>query len=284
MKKGILAIGASGTVCLEVIKKLSEKGINVRVGSKNPEKAKAMGLKNVDIFPFDYSKQETFEQIFEGIEKWFLVSPSPAYKLHETVFKVIDEAKKKGVKQVVNVSMMGINKADHPFWLIEDYIASKGFDFSVLRPNCYMQHFNDFLRGCFKEECMIKVPAGNSKVSFVDMRDVAEVAVQLITGESQKNKTYSLTGDKAYNLQEVAQIFSEVLGREIKYLSISNEEYEEILVDLGFSDPAIQEAFLLCDQVKNGLNSIVTSDIFNLLGREPTTIKQFAADYAELWG
>ena len=108
MGSGTLAIGASGTICLEVVKRLTENGESVRVGTKSPEKAKAMGLKGVEMFSFDYLNPDTFKPIFDGIEKWFFVSPAPNCNLTDTVLNVIDIAKESGVKKIVNISMMGI--------------------------------------------------------------------------------------------------------------------------------------------------------------------------------
>ncbi|MFC2134936.1 NmrA family NAD(P)-binding protein [Bacteroidota bacterium] len=283
MGNGILTIGASGTICLEVVKRLTEKGESVRVGTKSPEKAKAMGLKGVEMYSFDYLNPDTFTPIFDGMEKWFFVSPAPNYNLTSTVLDVIDIAIKSGVKKIINISLMGIDSPDHPIWQIENKIASTGIDFSIIRPNCYMQHFNDFLKGCVKEECAIRVPAGNAKASFIDLRDVAEAAANLIFENNQNNITYTLTGSKTYNMAEVAETFSKTLNKNIKYFSVSKDEYREILVNLGFSGQAIEEAFFLCDLVKKGLNSIVTSDISGILGREATSLEQFIVDYSDHW-
>ena len=283
MGSGTLAIGASGTICLEVVKRLTENGESVRVGTKSPEKAKSMGLKGVEMVSFDYLNPDTFKPIFDGIEKWFFVSPAPNYDLTDTVLNVIDIAKESGVKKIVNISMMGIDSPDNPLWKIENKIESSGVDFSVIRPNCYMQHFNDFLKGCVKEECAIRVPAGDAKASFIDLRDVAEAAATLLLKDIHNNITYTLTGSKNYNMSQVAESFSKTLNKNIKYIPVSKDEYREILINLGFSGQAIEEAFFICDLVKKGLNSIVTSDINGILGREATLLDQFISDYSDQW-
>jgi uncharacterized protein YbjT (DUF2867 family) len=283
MKKNILVIGATGTVSYEVLKVLAHYDVNVRLGVRNPDRAQAMELPKVEIKQFDYCDPESHDDVFEDIDTWLLVSPPANFRLQKCVSTVIDHAGNMGIKQIVNISKLGIQDDNHPMRMIEDHIENSGMNYTFLRPNCYMQYFNTYFRQIILDEGSIKLPAGRAKTSFVDIRDVAEAAAMLLNRDSQENKTYQLTGVKAYTIEQVANMISEVCGKEIAYNEISEEDFEMLLKLDGWEDLAVDQAITLCRFVRQGWNAAVTSGIFDILGREPRTFHNYVRDYAPFW-
>ena len=283
MKKNILVIGAAGNVCLEVIKVLADKNVNLRVAARSPEKAKAMDLPKCEIKSFDYLRPETFSSICEGIENMLLVSPPAHLNLHEIVGKLIEQAKLAGVKNIVNISNMGIHDEKDPMRIIETHIENWGINYTFLRPNCHMQYFNTFFRKSILEDDLIQAPAGQAKTSFVDLRDVGEVGAHLLMQDKLKNRTYQLTGGEAFNLGNVTAILSEELGRDISYHEINEEDYRLLLKSEGWMDVSINASISVCRFVKQGLNSMVTSGINDILGRDPKTFREYVKDYIKYW-
>jgi len=283
MKKNILVIGAAGNVCLEVIKVLGKKNVNIRVAARHPERAKNMDLPDCEIAVFDYLKPATFENICQGIDSLLIVSPPAHLNLQDNVKQVIDNAKNAGIKNIINISTMGIQDDSHPMRIIEDYIENSEINYTFLRPNCYMQYFNTFFKKSILEDDLIQAPAGKAKTSFVDMRDVGEAAGELLTEDILKNRTYQLTGNQALNLENIALILSEELGREIKYNEITEEDYRLLLKSEGWMDVSINASISLCRFVKQGWNAMITSGINDILGREPRTFKEYAQNYMKFW-
>ena len=283
MDKSVLVIGARGNVCLEVIKILSEMGIKVKVGARKTEKAKAMNLTNAEIHHFDYCKPETFGTIFKDVDNWLIVSPPAFLRIQNCVMKVIDHAKENGVKNIVNISQLGIQDDEHPLRIIENHIENSGMKYSFLRPNCYMQYFNTYFRQSIIEDNAIKLPAGTAKTSFVDMRDVAEAASKLLLKDELKNHTYRLTGSEALNMYSIAEIMTEKLMRKIDYFEITEEQYRILLQFDGWHESSIDESIKLCRFVKQGWNSVVTDGVFDILGKEPRTFREYVNDYANYW-
>jgi uncharacterized protein YbjT (DUF2867 family) len=283
MRKNVLVIGATGIVSYEVLKVLAHYDVNVRLGVRNPDRAQAMELPKVELMQFDYCDPESHDDVFEGIDSWVLISPPANFRLQKCVNTVIDRAKNMGIKQIVNISKLGIQDDNHPMRIIEDHIENSGLEYTFLRPNCYMQYFNTYFRQIIIDEGSIKLPAGNAKTSFVDIRDVAEAAAHLLNRDYQENKTYQLTGIKAYSISKVAELLSEVAGTNIDYTEISEEDFEMLLKLDGWEDLAIQQALMLCRFVRQGWNAAVTSGVFEILGREPRTFHNYVRDYAPFW-
>ena len=284
MSDKILIIGATGSVGFEVAKRLVNLNEPVKIAVRNPDRAKSIKLKKVEFVQFDYHDTSTFANALENVKKVLLVSPPSYLKIQDSVISAIDAAINAGVKLIVNISAISIeSKLDKPMKEIEDHIKNSKVDSVFLRPNCYMQNFNDLFRNLIIEENQISVPANNAKICFVDVRDVSDVAVKALTDSKLKNNTYKLTGKRSLNMHVVAHLFSEELHREIEYNSISEQLFEKSLKTAGWPAGTIEGTLQLCSHVKSGETAQTTDDIEKILGREPIKFEKFIRDYSDNW-
>jgi uncharacterized protein YbjT (DUF2867 family) len=284
MSETILIIGATGSVGFEVATRLNKPNQLVKIAVRNIERAKSINLSNAELVHFEYLKPETFDSAFENVDKILLVSPPSYLKIHESVIDAINTAVDRGVKLIVNISAISVDsELDRPMKLIKEHIQKSGVDYVSLCPNCYMQNFKDIFRDLIITENQISVPTENAKTSFVDIRDVADVAVKALTDHTLKNKTYKLTGKQLLNMHVVAHQFSEGLNKEINYNSISSDLFKKRLQSAGWPAGTIEGTMQLCSHVKSGDTEIVTDDIEKILGREPIKFEQFIHDYSENW-
>jgi uncharacterized protein YbjT (DUF2867 family) len=146
-----------------------------------------------------------------------------------------------------------------------------------------MQHFNGLLRDRIREDSLISIPAGGASTSFIDMRDMAEVATVFVTKGRQQNRTCTLTGGDPLNIHEVAEILTEELGREITYIPTTDDNYRRHLKTAGWPDVFIEATIRQCQLVRQGWTAAVTSDVSTILGREPATFTQYVHDYLQYW-
>ncbi|MBK7104702.1 MAG: NmrA family NAD(P)-binding protein [Ignavibacteriae bacterium] len=284
MKDKILIIGASGSIGLEVAHKLIDKNLPVKIAVRDPEKAQKMNLKNTEFVKFDYFNSETFSSTFENVQKLLLVSPPSYFGIQDNVMNAIDSAIQNGVELIVNISAISIeSELDKPMKLIEDHIMKSKIPFVFIHPNVYMQNFNEIFRDFIVSEEEISIPTDSAKVSFVDVRDVADVAVQALLDDKLKNNTYSLTGKQALNLHVVSYLFSEALGKEIKYKNISEDVFEKLLQSANWPSGTIKGTLQLCSHIKNDEIDFVTDDIQKILNKEPIKFQQFINDYLYIW-
>lgn len=284
MSDKILIIGATGSVGFEVATRLSQLNQRVKIAVRNPEKAKSIKFKDTDFVHFEYNNPKTFDSAFENVDKVLLVSPPSYLGIQDIVKDAINSAIDKNIKLIVNISAISIESdLDKPMKEIEDHIRKSGIDFVFIRPNCYMQNFQDLFRDLIVEENQISVPAEDSKTSFVDIRDVADVAVKALTDKSLVNKTFKLTGKQLLNMHVVAHLFSEGLNKEINYNKISDERFEKLLRAAGWPAGTIKGTMQLCSHIKSGETAIVSNDIEKILNREPIKFEQFIFDYKDKW-
>lgn len=284
MKEEILIIGSSGTMGLEIAKKLIDKNQFVRVAVRDPNKAEKMNLRNTQFVKFDYFDSETFSLTFKNIKKLLLVSPPSYYGIQEKVINAINSAIENGIELIVNISAISIeSKLDKPLKEIENHIKKSKIPHVFIHPNVYMQNFMYLFKDFIVSEEEIAIPASNAKVSFVDMRDVADVAVCSLLDEKLKNSTFKLTGSQSINFHVVSFLFSEALNKKIDYKDIPERVFEKLLQNAHWTKETIAGTLQLCEHIKDGKIDFITNDLQKILNREPIKFQQFINDYIEIW-
>jgi uncharacterized protein YbjT (DUF2867 family) len=122
--------------------------------------------------------------------------------------------------------------------------------------------------------------AGDAKISAVDVRDIAAVAVAALTSEGHAGRTYDLTGPEALTHQEMAEKLSRALGRQIQYVDIPSEMMMETLIEIGL--PRWQAEGLIEDYAhyRRDEASNIATGVQDATGTAPHSFDDFARDYA----
>ena len=82
----------------------------------------------------------------------------------------------------------------------------------------------------------IKNSAGVSpkgKIGMIDVRDVVDVAVKVLTEDGHQGKTYSLTGPASISFHDVAAALSKALGKEVNYVNVPLEAARQAMISMG---------------------------------------------------
>jgi len=276
----ILITGASGNVGKEVLKQIAATGAKARAAFQTVTKA-AAAPSGVEIVTMDYNQPQTLQVALKGVERVFLVGP-PTPNLPALERKAVDEIKQSGVRHVVKLSAMGGRDATFPRQHAdsEDYIKSSGVAYTFLRPNGFMQNFITYNGATINTQNAFYGSQGEGKVSHIDLRDIAAVAVKTLTEEGHHGNAYTLTGPEALSNARVAEILSEDTGREIKYVDLPPEQFKQALLGAGLPEWSANALVDLQQFYRRGGASAVTRDVEQLLGRKPTSFEQFSRDYA----
>jgi uncharacterized protein YbjT (DUF2867 family) len=284
MRDTILVTGATGNVGAEVVTALRRAGAPVVAAVRNPAKARDVLGDDVSMAPFDFARPETFSAAFAGVRKIFLVRPPALADVKKYMAPAIDAAKRAGVEQVVFLSLLGV---EHNRWAphygIEQELRASGMDWTFLRASFFMQNLNTVHRDDLRDGNDIFVPAGSGKTSFIDVRDIAAIGAQALTTERRRNEAYPLTGATALSYGDVAAIFSDVLGRPIRYSRPSILAFAARMRARGHPWSFVLVMIGIYTTARLGLAAAVTPDAEQLLGRPPITVRQYAEDYKRCW-
>lgn len=282
MAKSILVTGATGTVGRDVVKRLSKKGAAVRAGVRDQARARQRFDDNIALVTFDFENENSFAAALDGVEKVFLLPPLLPNQA-ELTNAFVDAAKHVGVRHIVKLSAIGVD-SEIQFtvgkWHAanEQHIRESGLAFTFLRPNSFMQNFITYFP---PRNGAIYLPWGNGTASFVDTRNIAGVAVEILTSDGHEEKIYTLTGPAALGIAEVAEILADVVGRHFKYVDVPEDAARDGMLQAGVPKWQVQALMELHAINKQSRWSAVTSDVEKVTGIPPTDFAQFVRDDAE---
>ena len=276
----ILITGASGTVGQEVLNQIAQTGQPIRAAFQSAAKASTAPA-SVETVIMDYNQPETIRAALRDVDKVFLVGPV-APNLPELERKATDEIARSGVRQIVKLSAMGGHAATFPrqHQESEDYIKSSGIHHTFLRPNGFMQNMVNYNGATIRSQNAFYGSQGEGQVSHIDLRDIAAIAVRVLTEQGHLGKIYTLTGPEAVSNSRIAEILSRTLGREIKYVDLPPEQMKQALVAAGTPEWNADGILNLSELYRTGGSSTVSSDVEQILARKPISFEQFARDSA----
>jgi len=282
MENRILVTGATGNIGIEIIKLLKTTKANFVAGTTNGE-----AIEGVETVKADFADKESLKTAMQGISTLFMLLPS-----HPEVVKwgenVIDVAKESGVTHIVRSSGSFANVSsdlliEKLLGTTDQYLIESGINYTVTAPSSFMQNFSTTLASDYKAGTIYQA-AGDEKISWTDVRDIAAVNVEvLLNPEKYLNQTLTITGSESFNYEVAINHMNGVLGKETKYVSIPNESAIQAMTDMHFPPFIIDLLISLNDSIKQGHFVETTDTIEKILGRKPITFKQFVADYQTVW-
>lgn len=272
-----LIIGSSGTVGTELAKILKSKGQSIVLATSKKE------LKSGQVH-LNLLNQEGLETAFENVDRLFLLSPPGHTNQHQLLIPIIEMAKKKKVKKVVLMTAMGANAVEEaPFRQVEIHLEKSGLNYNIIRPNWFMQNFNSFWIHGINNDGKIYLPVAKAKGSFIDARDIATVAAELLLSDKLNNKDFDLTGTDVINHDQVADILSNVTGRKIAYQDIEPATMLKSLLGAGLPNDYANFMLMILDFFKQGYSERTTDAVEKITGRKPISFKKYAEDYKASW-
>jgi uncharacterized protein YbjT (DUF2867 family) len=281
----ITVTGSSGTIGTELVRLLSTAGAPTRAIVRDARKARA--LPHVAWLQADLSNPDLLEPALAGTTRLFLLTGNdPGFG--RVQLGIVWAAQTLGVGHLVKASALGAS--DHSkswigreHWEVEQGVQRSGTQWTMLRPHAFMQNWLGDLAESVKKEGVINSPIGDGRVPFIDTRDIAAVAAEvLLHPEAHVGKKYVLTGGEAVGYADVAAALTAVTGRTIAYRPISMEEARARMVARGASPESVDAVLAIAAyQKEGGPTAAVSPTVQRLLGRPPRSIRDFVRDYAE---
>ena len=274
----VLVTGATGTVGQFVVEALADRECTVRPLVRTP------GPGDDDAVAFDFTKPETWGEAFEGGDSLFVVRPPQIGRVGRDITPAIDAAIRCGVDHVVVLSVLGAEKNPLlPHRRIETHVADADCTHTFLRASFFMQNFDEVHLDALRDHDELFVPAGEGETSFVDARDVGAVAAAALVEPGHENVAYDLTGPTALDYDEVAAVFSDVLGRAITYPRPGALWFVRRSVARGDSLSFALVQVGVYTTARLGLAGRVTDDVTRVLGREPRSLTDYVRDYRDVF-
>jgi len=281
----ILVTGATGNYGKATIDFLLKKGISANSISalvRDVAKAEHLKAKGINLKIGDYDNYATLVAAFKGVDKLLLVSSTDVVnrgKQHENAVKAAKEA---GVKHIFYTSFERKNETEtSPTYFLgkshletEKLIKASGLTYTIFKNNLYLEALPMF----FGEQVLttgIFLPAGDVKSAFASRNDMAEATANVLTSQGHENKEYSLSNTENTSMQEIAEDLSDIVGKQINYVSPPQDVYVKTLTGAGVPPEYVGMFSGFAEAIKQGEFSTEKADLENLLGRKPMTAKAF---------
>jgi uncharacterized protein YbjT (DUF2867 family) len=276
--------GSTGTIGSELVRLLSAAGVKTRAVYRKA--SKTQDLPNVSWVQADLDDVEALEAALTGTIRLFLLTGNePGFG--RTQIGVIRAAERLGVEHVVKLSALGASNHSksaiaREHWAVEQALLGTPLSWTILRPHAFMQNWLDDVAESVRAERVIYAPIGDGRVPFIDTRDIAAVAAEvLLHPEAHRGKKYFLTGGEAVGYADVAAALSAATGRTIEYRPISMEQQRSHLEARGVAAAMIDAMLAIAAYQKaGGPTATVSPNVERLLGRPPRSIHDFARDHA----
>lgn len=282
----IFVTGATGTVGTEVVKQLAAAGHHVTALVRNPSKAQKTRDANVDVVVGDMAEPELLRDVLLRADKMFLLSsPLAAGDLRVLERNMLDEAGKGAITHIVKLSGTGAElEPGYPLgrWHrdSEEAIEKSEIDWTFLRPSAFMTNLL-FQAGSIKTQNAFYSSMGDGKLPVIDPRDIAAVAMTVLTEAGHAGKAYTLTGPEPLSQAELAGQLSSALGESVSYIDVADAAVRQSMIEQVGAPAALADAMLEFNHmVKEGLLEAVTPEVANLTGRKPRTFAAWAEEHA----
>lgn len=257
----ILIIGKNGKTGARVDQRLQALGYATRAVSRSTTPA------------FDWNKPATWHSAIAGTHVAYVTyQPDLAVPDAEaTIKEFVRIAADTGLQHIALLSGRGEAGAERA----EQILIHSGMTWNVVRASWFAQNFSEsfMLDGILDGELVL--PAGDTVEPFIDVEDIADVAVAALTEAGHRNKLFEVSGPRALSFADCIDEISAAIGRPLKYTQVSIDAYINELQEQGMAEDMqwlLRELFTV---VFDGRNSKVVPGVEQALGRPPTDFSSY---------
>ncbi len=265
-QKPTLVLGGTGKTGRRIIERLEALGVPTRLGSRNADP------------PFDWEDRTTWPAALEGTRAVYIAyQPDLAVPgAVEAVDELTSLALSSDVGRLVLLSGRGEDEAQRA----EQVLQSSGAEWTILRASWFSQNFSEnFLLDAVLSGT-VALPVGDVKEPFVDVDDIADVAVAALTQDGHQERLYELTGPRLLTFADAVGAIAEAANLPIKFLEITPEQYAEGLEQYGLPQDVASLVMYLFTTVLDGRNAHLADGVQRALGREPRDFTDYARETA----
>ena len=277
----ILITGATGKTGSATAKSLGEKGETFRALIRNEEKKEGLESLGGEVVIGSIENTEVVNQSMQGVKTVLVLLPNSESQL-ALEKQLVDSAKQAGVERIVKMSSIEATPdATSPIPKLhlesEEYIKQSGLAWTMIKPNFYMQNLLASA-GTIKEQGKIFLPMGDGKTGMIDTTDVGKVLAKVLSEDGHESMNHEITGPEILSFYEVAENFSQVLGKQVDYVDVPMDAYKETLGQFLTNQWHLDAVIDLFKGIAEGGIEDKTDTFNELMGETPKSLSQFLAE------
>ena len=271
----ILVTGATGKVGRHVVDQLLRDGRRVRALTRDPAKADLPAA--AEVVAGDLTAPETLAPALQGASAMHLIAfGDERYTPLANAAEVVELATRAGVRRITVLTGTDDELA------VARAVEESGVEWTHLRPAEFMANAL-FWEPSIRTEGVVRAPFAHHPHAMVDEADVAAVAVSALREDGHSGRTYQLTGPAALSRADAVRTIGEAIGRELRFVELTEEQGREQLRAAGFPDDVVQAVI---DYGRNPPPEAYTvvPTVEQVTGRPARTFAAWAAEHAGAFG
>lgn len=267
------ATGHLGRLTVEQLLRIGYPADEVVATGRGVDRLADLAAQGVQTRSLSYDDRDSLAGVLADAEVVLLVSGSELGRRTEQHAHVVDAAIEAGVKRLVYTSAPHADTSDlvvaPEHRATEQYLLASGLEYTLLRNGWYTENYLAVVEQA-RETGVVLGSAGDGRVASASRADYAAAAAATLVETGHENRVYELTGDVAWNYDELAAAIGDVVGRAVRYQEVEGAEHLRILTEAGL--PAELAGFLVAidKDIRDGLLAETTPTLSELIGR-PTT-------------
>ncbi|MER8592150.1 SDR family oxidoreductase [Mesorhizobium sp. M1182] len=286
MTDTLLVTGASGQLGRGVINHLLDtlkvSPQRIIAATRNPENLADLAARGVTIRAVDFDDATSLASAFTGADRVLIIStnelavPGKRLKQHEAA---VAAAKSAGVSHLLYTSMPSPEPGSPVLFApdhhgTEQAIKASGIPYTIFRNGWYQENLFMALPHAIASGHWY-TSAGDGRIAHGARDDIAAAIAACLASGATESKTYTLTGPQAYTVAEIAALVTEVTGKPIEVVQLSDEALTGGLKAAGVPEGFAPVIVSFDTNTRSGRISMVTDEIETLSGRKPRPLKQF---------
>jgi uncharacterized protein YbjT (DUF2867 family) len=287
----ILVTGSTGAIGSQIVKRLAQEGATVRALARSPEKVQVPT--GVSVVKGDMTDVASMRAALGGIDTLFLLNAVVPDEVTQALI-TLSLARDAGIERIVYFSVLNADRFTNvPHfagkYTVERMIEEFDLPATILRP-CYFTQNDVWQKDALLGKGVYAMPVGGKGVSMVDTRDIVDIAVSCLLQRENAatplpRETIELVGPDALTGAEIADIWTEALGKPVNYGGDDLDAFEAQLASYSPGWVARDLRLMLDRFHSDGMaaSAAAVQRMTSLLGRPPRTYRTFAFDTASQW-
>ena len=276
-------VTGAGVTGGEVLRCLAAAKRPTRALVRNIARAEPLQRLGVQLVEGDFGRKDSWARALEGVAAVFNITVAhPETVSWNATF--LECAKQSGIRHVVQLSGMNVSPSSSAAFprqmsQCDEALRASGLGYTILQPNVFHQNMLRMAEP-IRKQGRFRSAVGNARISMIDVRDIAEVAVKALTEDGHANKVYVLTGPEPVTYFDVARALSHAIGKSIEYEALEEGQAIREMVQSGLSEAVARSRVGVHRSFSSGAFERVTNDVQESLQRAPRSLSEFARDYA----
>jgi uncharacterized protein YbjT (DUF2867 family) len=236
----------------------------------------------VELVQGDLCDPASLDGAFAGVRRAFVVT-AVDQRAGEWLRNALDAAGRAGRPHVVKFSAMGAGTADSVLLRqhgeTDEMLKASGLPYTILRPNSFFQNML-WSAGTIRDHGAFYLPMRDGRQSLVDVRDIASVAVKVLTEAGHEGQVYEITGPESLSYADVAATLTRVLGKPVRYFDVPPEAARDSMLKAGMPAWNAGAVTELYGAFTTGDFGYTTDAVRRITGQPPVPFEQWARENA----